>query len=314
MQGEEIGPAYQKACINSWKEAGFRIVSLNCDSEIIALKQRGIGVEFVSNGSQSERSKIASLLSLIAESGDRVAGIINADCLLIHYGDFIETMSRTARDSIVLFERLNLDPATLRPTGAHCCGFDGFFFDTRFIVDLESANSWLIGEPFWDYWFPLLLIYAGARLKMPDAPGLIHVNHELGWQQEAWGAKLTALRTNLLSWKNLESTFPRDFVTAARMKQTKLEFAIFVFSWLRSSAERIRLSLEGTEGDLLYRFLAALSESKEQQFQNELSHLQVARWALLKLKAFKATLVRLHRLHKFPLSAGRRGFRVRLFR
>ena len=31
VQGEEIGPAYQKACIDSWKEAGFRIVSLNCD-------------------------------------------------------------------------------------------------------------------------------------------------------------------------------------------------------------------------------------------------------------------------------------------
>ena len=263
-------------------------------SEIIALKQRGIGVEFVSNGSQSERSKIATLLSLIADSGDRVAGIINADCLLIHYGDFIETMSRSARDLIVLFERLNLDPANLRPTGAHCCGFDGFFFDTRFIVDLESADSWLIGEPFWDYWFPLLLIYAGARLKMPDAPGLIHVNHELGWRQETLGANLTALRTNLLSWKNLEFAFPRDFVTAVRMKQTKMEFIIFVFSWLRSTAERVRLSLEGTEGDLLYRFLAALSELKEQQFQNELNHLQVARWGLVKLKAFKAALARLH--------------------
>jgi hypothetical protein len=300
VQGEEIGPAYQKACINSWKEAGFRIVSLNCDSEISELKQRGTGVEFVSNGGQSERSKIGGLLSLIAESGDRVAAIINADCLLIHYGDFIETMSRLARDSIVLFERLNLDPATLRPTGAHCCGFDGFFFDTRFIVDLESSDLWSIGDPFWDYWFPLSLIYAGARLKMPDAPSLIHVNHELSWRQETWGAHLTALRNNLLSWKNLESAFPRDFVTAVRMKQTKLDFVIFMFSWLRSSAERVRLCLEGTEGELLYQFLTGLSESKEQQFQNELRHLQVARWALLKLKAFKATLVRLHRLHKLP--------------
>ena len=129
---------------------------------------------------------------------------------------------------------------------------------------------------------------------MPDAPALIHVNHELSWRQETLGANLKALHTNLLSWENLESAFPRDFVTAVRMKQTKMEFIMFVFSWLRSTAERVRLSLEGTEGDLLYRFLAALSESKEQQFQNELNHLQVARWGLVKLKAFKAAVARLH--------------------
>jgi hypothetical protein len=300
VQGEEIGPAYQDACLNSWKEAGFRIVSLNCDSEIHELKKREIAVEFVSNGSQSERSKIASLLSLIAKSGNGVAAIINGDCLLIHYGEFIETVSRSALESIVLLERLNLAPATLRPTGAHCYGFDGFFFDTRFIVDLESTDSWLIGEPFWDYWFPLSLIHAGARLKMPDAPSLIHVNHEIGWRWGAWGASLTALRTNLLSWKKLESAFPKDFVTAVRMKQTKMEFVNFVFSWLRSTAERVRLSSEGTEGELLYRFLASLSESKEQQFQNELRQLQVARWARFKFKALRATLPRLHKLPLDP--------------
>ena len=78
-QGEEIGTAYQKACINSWKEAGLRIVSLNPDTEIAELEERATGVEFVANGSRGERSKIESLLALIAQSGDRVAGIVNAD-------------------------------------------------------------------------------------------------------------------------------------------------------------------------------------------------------------------------------------------
>lgn len=77
----------------------------------------------VSNGSPSERPKISSLLSLIAETGDRVAAIINADCLLMHYGDFVETIGAKF-DSPV--GRLNLDLGTLRPTGEHCYGFDGF--------------------------------------------------------------------------------------------------------------------------------------------------------------------------------------------
>src|SRR5262249_46291549 len=150
--------------------------------------------------------------SLIAEAGERTAAIINADCLLIHFGNFIETVSRSARDSIVLFERLNVDPATLRPTGMHCYGFDGFFFDTRFIADLEIADSWLIGEPHWDYWFPLSLISAGATLKMADAPCLLHVNHGIGWRWGTWGTSLSTLRNDLLSLKNLESAFSPDFV------------------------------------------------------------------------------------------------------
>src|SRR5262249_18597936 len=151
-------------------------------------QKRGMDVEFISNGSQRDRTKIACVLSSIAKAGDRVAAIINADCLLIHYGDFIKTISRLAQDSIILFERLNLDPDTFRPAGSHCYGFDSFFFDTRFIGDLASSDSWLIGEPFWDYWFPLSMIYAGARLKMPRAPGLVHLNHDTGWRLGTWGA------------------------------------------------------------------------------------------------------------------------------
>src|SRR5262249_44540371 len=175
----------------------------------------------------------------------------NADCLLIHYGDFIKTISRLAQDSIILFERLNLDPDTFRPAGSHCYGFDSFFFDTRFIGDLASSDSWLIGEPFWDYWFPLSMIYAGARLKMPRAPGLVHLNHDTGWRLGTWGANVTALRATVSSWENLETTFPEDFLTCVRARQKKSEFGNFVFSWLRSTAEPIDLSGEGTEGALI---------------------------------------------------------------
>src|ERR1035437_403254 len=213
VQGKEISTAYQNACINSWREAGLRVVSVNCESEIRQLKERGIPVEYVSNGSQRNQSKIAKFLSLIAGSGEPVAGIINADCLLIHYYDFVGAISRAAQNSIVLFERLNLNPSTMRPTGEHCYGFDAFFFDTRFIGDFKSSGSWLIGQPYWDYWFPLMLINAGAKLKI-SAPGLVHVNHDVSWKWADWGTNATELRTSLLQLCNFDTAFPKDFVNA----------------------------------------------------------------------------------------------------
>jgi hypothetical protein len=303
VQGKEIGTIYQNACINSWREAGLRVVSLNCESEIQQLKERGISVEYVSNGSQSDRSKIANFLSLITESGEPVAGIINADCLLIHYHDFISAISRAAQNSIMLFERLNINPDTMRPTGEHCYGFDAFFFDTRFIGDFKNSGSWLIGQTYWDYWFPLMLMNAGAKLKI-SAPGLVHVNHDVSWKWADWGTNATELRTSLLLLRNFDTVFPKDFVNAIKKKQTKNKFADFVFSWLRSNAEHVKLSADGTEGEFFYRLFSALSESKEPQFESELRCLRILRWRRFQYKRFRGGLAQLRRLakpRKFPL-------------
>ena len=80
----------------------------------------------------------------------------------------------------------------------------------------------------------------------------------------------------------------------------KSEFGNFVFSWLRSTAEPINLSAEGTEGALIYRLLAGLSESEERQLLNELRHLGAARWTLSKMRAFKRALARLHKSPEGP--------------
>jgi hypothetical protein len=303
VQAEEIGTTYQNACINSWREAGLRVVSLNSESEIQQLKERGLPVEYVSNGSQSDRSRIAGLLSLIAESDEPVAGIINADCLLIHYRDFVGAISRAAQNSIVLFERLNINPDTMRPTGAHCDGFDAFFFDTRFIGDLKSSSPWRIGQTYWDYWFPLMLIYAGAKLKTSVA-GLVHVNHDVRWLWANWSAQATELRTSLLLLPNFETAFPKEFVNAVKKKQTKSKFAYFVFSWLRSNAEHVKLSPGGTEGELFYRLFSSLSKSREPQFESELRWLEMLRWTRFQYKRVRGRLAQLRILvhpRKSPL-------------
>jgi hypothetical protein len=287
LKGAEAGASYQKACINSWKEAGFEVVSLNNECEINELKTRGLNVQLISNGTDSERSSIENFFKLIMASEDRVVAIINADCLLMHYDNFFRAIGQAARESIVLFERLNLAPETMRPTGLHCFGFDGFFFDSSFIRYVDRVEPWLIGQPFWDYWFPLSLINVGARLKMPDAPGLIHVNHEMRWQWTAWSDKLTALRSSILSMRNLDSAFPTEFGNAVRARQTKFEFQNFIFSWLRSAAERIKLFPTGTAGEFLYRFLAGLADSKEQELQEELRQLRFATWGLSKYKKLR---------------------------
>ena len=52
-QDRDIGPSYQAKCLQSWKDAGFDIVSVNAGTEIAALTQKNPGVAFVPGAAQA---------------------------------------------------------------------------------------------------------------------------------------------------------------------------------------------------------------------------------------------------------------------
>ena len=185
-EGEDYGDSYQAECIYSWRAAGFRIVSVNPDCEINTLLGRGYDIEFISNGSLRDRTKIEAFLSAIRASGEAVAGIINADCFLMNPGGAIGNILKAAEGSILLLERLDIDPTTMRATGSHYLGFDAFFFDTRFVAKIDGGDDWMIGEPVWDYWFPLVMHIAGASLKAAKTPIIVHLDHERRWLDANW--------------------------------------------------------------------------------------------------------------------------------
>jgi hypothetical protein len=279
VQNEEYGNNYQTVCISSWRDAGLAVTSVNSRAEIEALEGRDLGVKLLHNGSERDRTKISTLLSIIAESGNPVAGIINADCILIEKG-FMNAIADSAKNSVILLERLDLDPITLRPTGERCLGFDAMFFDTRFIKDMDKDDTWLIGEPFWDYWFPLSMIYAGAKLKLLGAPILLHVDHEKGWQQSGLSRGMY-LWDRIVHW-SLNRRFPPDFVQAIQNMSPQGQspelfvelFVHFIFDWFRCNAEQIEPV--SVFDDFFRRFLVGLSQSKEKHLERGIDRSPIA--------------------------------------
>ena len=94
-------------------------------------------------------------------------------------------------------------------------GFDAFFFDTRFIENIDDAGDWTIGEPVWDYWFPLVMHIAGASLKAPNAPIIVHLNHVQQWRGADLRASGTKLLRHLLSL-HLEDRLPVELAQQIR--------------------------------------------------------------------------------------------------
>src|SRR4051812_19506683 len=85
--GRPFGEDYQDLCIRSWRQCGFRILSVNHPGEIEVLSPRYPEVSFVPvhrdarEMSGRQTPYIADLLSALADRAEAVAGIANSDIL-----------------------------------------------------------------------------------------------------------------------------------------------------------------------------------------------------------------------------------------
>jgi hypothetical protein len=272
---------YQEAFINSWKDAGFRIVSVNSDKEIDLLKNYSSDVEFVSNGTYDDRSKLSVFFEHIISSREPYAGIVNADCILFNYDDLVSGLLAEALGSVLLLERLNIDPDTARPTGRSCSGFDAFFFDTKFLDHLKKGNHYEIGQPMWDFWFPIAMSLAGAELKIPVMPVILHVDHVQNWRWDTFRANGDRLLEFLLDQKDLKSMpgFRAEVAKIASAPRFGARYlhklCALTFKSLQANGQPVSPALDGSHADLLSRMFVGLSQSKELYFRERANQLTV---------------------------------------
>jgi len=261
IRGVEFGPAWQRACLNSWKAEGFHVVSLNAKAEVAALESFAPMLEIVELPGGRQRPRIRDFLEVIANSHCGVAGIANADCFLIPGTRLGERLCRNL-DGLVMAERLNISQWTMSPTGRHCFGFDAFFCNPKMLASADFDDKWLIGDTWWDYWFPLSLHLAGVRLKTLPAPLIAHLDHEQGWDTQAWEDN----GRYLIKYLRGHATDLRDpYLVSAMGAQPDTVTDVHllsckIFHWLHAH-EPLWQPEEGTAEDLVMRLYASLSVS-----------------------------------------------------
>jgi len=188
VRGQERGPAWQSACIQSWIRAGFRVISLNPQNEIDRFHPLPANIEFQALPAHSSRASISDFFRAAQACGDEVAGIVNADCMIAAPPEFLFRL-KSCIGGIVLSERADIDPNTLRPLGLSGFGFDGFFFDVAAIDKIKWDDHWMIGAVWYDFWLPLAFQVGGLRVKTLPAPILHHLYHDRAWNWEVWAAQ-----------------------------------------------------------------------------------------------------------------------------
>ena len=303
VNGQDFGPAYQRACIDSWIAAGFDVVSLNPESEIAQLRNYDFPISYLV--SPNPRPQIVEFLTEACRCPTELIGIINADCLLLSYPAFVQGIVSGARDGLVMVERVNIDPSSLLPTGQTCLGFDAFFFNkadaARVTIDPELS----VGQPWWDYWFPMEFAFSEVKLLRPQSPIIFHLDHEQGWSQARWllyGRKfITRFSVVDGTWNPSFSAGLREFLSSGCSERDDLGgFGDWCFNWLRDHAEFLKVSADPTAAELFGRILAAITNFAGMhaetlalaQARRELSELVVLKAQLRRPKSLLIQLLR----------------------
>ena len=255
--GRELGAAYQKACIDSWQRAGFDVVSLNCAREIEELSSAGFNVRFIESGDAPPR--IGDILDTVRQGTSEVAGIINADCLIIAPDGIIGTMVKAAREGLVMAERMNLDPENLSVTGVSCEGFDFFLFGRDRINERNFDDKITMGTPWWDYWFPLSHQQTGGQLFLVSSPVLLHLDHGQSWNLGTYALQRRRFHEALSSNKHAALKFPFIEYDRTVTDDDLATLAPAAYAWLQETPVKLRASDERSE--FLSLFLSALNES-----------------------------------------------------
>jgi hypothetical protein len=134
----------------------------------------------------AKRPRIADFIDAAKTSGKKLAAIVNADCLLVAPQTVIDASLKASANGMVMFERLNVHPESICPTGTHCNGFDLFLFCTSPLFSMEFDERFEIGSPWWDYYFPMAYEAAGGKLYTLPGPALIHLDHPVGFSQTTY--------------------------------------------------------------------------------------------------------------------------------
>jgi hypothetical protein len=287
LANAEVGSNYLAECVRSWRRAGFDVVSLNGADEIDRVVQQGYEVEYQTVF--GARPTIDDFLAAIRKSQASVAGIINADVLLAANPEPLQTAADN--DSLILFERINIDPESMRPIGQSCFGFDAFIFGTAPLHGIDQGEGFLFGHPWWDYWFPLAYVAAGGSLKLVKSPVLFHLQHQQNWNHEHYvvnGRKTIKCLRRMHALPPDMGVEVRKFAGLEEIPEADLRhFGLRCFEKLRSTAEPIELHEPTSGSSPLANFVASLNDPQIRTLMGELDNAQAHMLAAPDLSALR---------------------------
>lgn len=189
--GREIGAEYQRLCVRSWLDCGFKVISVNPREEVAELAARYSDVSFVAADRDAralfgrKTPFIGDLLAALLASGCEKLGIINADLVFEPSPGWAASIPEAIGPSMLAAHRYDTSSLVDGALSKYYVGLDCLFFDRETAADFApEAGNLAMGLPWWDYWLPAVCQIHGRDVKLIDRPGCAHLIHPQGYAED----------------------------------------------------------------------------------------------------------------------------------
>ena len=190
VDGQELGLIWTRMCIDSWRKAGYDVVSVNSASEAeqISSIYPDVKVQAVERDGMAAVGRpliyLSDLLSVAMRDTCSHVAIANADVMFLNDAA-VALKGWTPELGFAYSTRLDIDD--LAGTNPRLHG--GVDFIIIKIGDLQGIElpDFLFGTPWWDYWLPLVMNckgVKGCRLAFNNLPVIAHLFHGDRWSHD----------------------------------------------------------------------------------------------------------------------------------
>jgi hypothetical protein len=172
----------QQQCARSWMDAGIDYTTVNAYGEAITTPDGARAIVTNADGRHLYGKPyifIDDLLDLARRDEVDVAIITNSDIELI--GDITPYLTG---DAVYIGNRLDHDgDTTTGSTYPH--GFDLFIIPRKYI-DLIPQTLFVLGQTWWDYYLPWVLMQAKAPMRRVADGTIAHRRHAMQYNTASW--------------------------------------------------------------------------------------------------------------------------------
>lgn len=167
----------QTACLESWKQLGLEIVSVNSQAEIDSMGTEYPQIAKWAAADFERTPKINSLID-VAVFMDSPILVINSDIEMFGDQSRLADLVANRKNAIGIRHNYKTQPgdATIEPWG-----LDAFLIYPEQVASISRVD-FCIGKPMWDYWLANEL--ESNQCEWIGEPYFFHRSHPVAWTQE----------------------------------------------------------------------------------------------------------------------------------
>ena len=180
----------QTKAMQTWKDAGFDVISCNVKEEIDNLKvvfPQVVFVELSRSGKEKTGKPFPYIYDMLQvlndniQSKNEICGIVNSDIFIKNLQvNVMEEYFNTYESTVFILHRYDVEDESDVKGEYYFSGIDVFFFLNNFLK-IFPDRGFMLGRPEWDHWFLYEAMNAGMEVREIKNKIAFHIKHKQRW-------------------------------------------------------------------------------------------------------------------------------------